>query len=260
MDGTGGAPAVYDASTQVVQIDMAQDAHQYKTTIAHELGHAWVHWANYPGTGDIFPDYSFRDDLSFGPGEDHCASGASDHSMVSKEHQTAAISEGYAHFLAAVAFNERDEVDCRWKPQGQITWLEGFSGAYEAFSCQGYADGDGGIEYDSYNVRGYDYLGETLGESPDEYTCLDDGETADVATELDWLRFLWDLHSESPYGRDLAAQDILDLLLATNPENWCTPTFAPYGCYHAANSFEWQLTHSPYSDEWDEGIYNGVDE
>lgn len=144
--------------------------------IVHEMGHALGYFAagaaSAPTEYDLDPDNCFSGEPT-----------GDSHEMNSKEWQSAAIVEGWAHFYAAVAFNVTTELDCGFvyyksqdydvdslveSPTGHTFSCE----AGPSFSCPGCVDAK-------------DYLGDMC-----------DAPRADRATEMDWLRFWWDFLSE----------------------------------------------------------------
>jgi hypothetical protein len=222
-DYGSAAPAVYfgsDANSQTVALDPdLRIAYAEKTVIVHELPHAMQHWAIYPGSGNV-DDYNAVTDDSVDDSTP-CTDPVDGHQLNSKEYHSMALQEGMAFWVAAVVFNNLNESDCRLLPGSTINWNHlDPSGSPYAFSCEGYDDGDtGGVEWSSFSVDGLDYLGDThdpIGAAP-PFSCLDDGDVTGVSTDLDWIRFLWDLNKNGvPFS------DIVDAYGDATPYDWDT--------------------------------------
>lgn len=92
ISGHNGNPTVY----------MWSGHSNKKFVIVHELGHALTYfnkgsrWEN---------DCSFK--------STSCPAAAGAHSMASKEHNSCAASEGFAHFYAAATYNNSSQDDCK---------------------------------------------------------------------------------------------------------------------------------------------------
>lgn len=144
--------------------------------IVHEMGHALGYFA----AGSYSPPIEYAD-----PDQGNCYTvSARDHEMNSKEWQSAAILEGWAHFYAAVAFNLTNETDCGfvyYKTQDYDLDPQHIVEAADphAFSCEA------GPIFTTTGVDAKDYLGDW---------CT--GDLDDRGTEMDWLRFWWDLLTE----------------------------------------------------------------
>lgn len=85
----------------------------------------------------------------------------------------------------------------------------------DQFSCQGWDDvgntGDnGGIEWSYYSIDAFDYLGDYC----------NTGTMTDRGTELDWLRFFWDLDRESTGGEGMSFYTMVDLYGDALPYAW----------------------------------------
>lgn len=171
---------------------------RYKFTIAHELGHGLSDFANN-GQG-------FATNYSGGMGP--CAPNYSGtHTMVTKEHQSAAATEGIGHFYSAIAWNydHTPTSDCdlyNFKPQD---WnLDGVYTGQEwdyAFPC------DKSFTREGHVVPATDFLHDF---------CMSSGPTKHRGTELDWLRMFWDLRTERGWGNDR----IFDVWDRANPHSW----------------------------------------
>src|SRR5690606_11383649 len=83
-------------------IHLSENGADRRFVVVHELGHALEHFAT--GGGSIKKYGSSTAGCETDPGRSH--------EMNSREWQSAAIGEGWAHFYAAVAFNYIGESDC----------------------------------------------------------------------------------------------------------------------------------------------------
>ena len=119
-----------------------------KTGSTHELGHVVQYLRN--GSQTAVANY---DDMGYL----NCTSIDHPHLINSREWQTAAATEGNAHFYAAITWNDNTESDCEYR--------------YD--DCQGGAD---------YQV---DWLDQC------------EGSLTNKGNEFDRLRFWWDLHRSS---------------------------------------------------------------
>ncbi|MFZ5479044.1 MAG: hypothetical protein ACOZNI_19895 [Myxococcota bacterium] len=148
-------------SGNAVYIDSPADS---KTVINHELGHYVAFHKNNDNSADT----------NDGATLNNCYTVSSrNHEAVSKEYQSIAANEGYAHYYAVVSFNDTTEYDCGFAYYKTTDWnLDGILDG-QWVSCE-----SGPMT----GVDGADYLGDT---------CT--GTLTNRGTEYDWLRFLWDL-------------------------------------------------------------------
>jgi len=144
-----------------------------KYIIVHELGHGIG--AKKHGSG---PDHDYDALLQ------NCYTSTSNndgqHEMNSKEYQSSAASEGWAHYYAAITFNDdTDSSTCKFKYYKSVDWDLDHDGGVSApvVNCQG-------APVTGIADTGGDYLGNM---------CY--GTLSDRGTEYDWLRFWWDLHT-----------------------------------------------------------------
>lgn len=156
-----------------------------KFIIAHEVGHA---------VG------AKRDEFTSPAVSASSAASACDewtdtsHDLVSKEWQSTGFIEGYAHFYAATVFNDPAEYDCEFFYYKSIDFdKNGFGESPRVRDCE----------------VGGDYLGTHC-----------DAPLTNRSTEYDWLRFLWDLHTNE--GETFT--NITDILDRANPRNWTEAT------------------------------------
>lgn len=123
--------------------------------------------------------------------------------MATKEHSSAAATEGWANFYAALAFNRTDESDCAFMyNKNQDFDRDGVNdsiGGTDSISCEA------SPIWDPVAVPSDDYLGN-----------LCDTPYAHRSVELDWMRFFWDLTTD----QDVSFSDLGDLWDIANPRTW----------------------------------------
>lgn len=206
---------VYSPDSMTVLLDDGLDAdgrspRHSKMIISHEFGHMLAHWANYPGAPAIPWDWRIQSRLEAQDFTTACPEFATGHTINSKEYASGAINEGFANYVTAMAFNRLDEDDCMWPEPGiPIYWDPGdplSSPSYNPFSCEGYPEHDGGAEWYTAGVPGGNYLG----------LYCSAGGTWNRATELDWMRFLWDATSKTT----MTFVDVVDTLVYAEPHTW----------------------------------------
>jgi hypothetical protein len=174
-----------------------------KYIIAHELGHL-IAFAKTSGVGwehsyDADPEGCFTD-----AGRDHEAN--------SKEHQSAAITEGIAHYYAAIAFNDSEDADCWFRYYKTIDYnydpavLE-----YEDSYLAGWQAGP------NPSVSCQDHWEDTL-----HTACWARGMAIPLTPtalgrgiEWDWLQFFWDLDQA---GFD--PSEVFQVFADASPKTW----------------------------------------
>ncbi|MEQ9498889.1 MAG: hypothetical protein RIT81_18565 [Deltaproteobacteria bacterium] len=181
--------AIFDAACPVASDMCVHNGNIYtssgdtdrKFRIALEMGHLVA----YKRDEFTSPIYNFA---SYGGACDEW--GNTLHDLVSREYQSVAIVNGYAHFYSAAVFNDSGENSCEIFDYDLIDYnKDGWAEFPQIRDCEG----------------GADYLGSYCG-----------APTTDRATELDWLRFFWDLHTNYGYG----STKIVNVLDRANPRNW----------------------------------------
>mgnify|MGYP000710298022 CR=1 FL=1 len=160
--------------------------------IVHEMGHIIDHFV-----GDNMGTLDYDAD------EDGCVTDTGrNHEMASKEWQSAAIREGWAHFYAAVSFNVLTQSDCGFVYYKSIDYdLNGTTDAgstYHDISCEQGPDN----LFTTPTVDAKDYLGDWCS-----------GTLSHRSTELDWLRFWWDFVQEESTVEVEDAAEILGLAI-----------------------------------------------
>jgi len=172
-------------------IDSSTPGAGEKYVITHEMGHAAAEKAN--GGDNEFKDYSADTGGCY-------TSGNGGHGMNQEEYQSAAVTEGIAHYFAAITFNDPSEFDCFFVYYKSVDWdLDGTddSPAVASVTCQGGP---------MYPIDQYDYLGDMC-----------DPPLDNRATEYDWLRFFWDL----TYDQEVSPSTIYDIWDDADPNDWC---------------------------------------
>lgn len=165
-------------------IYMSGDGGNSKYIIIHEMGHDLLRKKN----GDQGVSFSYS-----GTSDAPCDESSGEHSMTSEEYQSAAVSEGWAHFYAATVFNDDSQTDCGFFYYKNVD-MDGINGwdASRIISCE----------------TGTDHLGDYCG-----------GAT-DYSTEVDWLRFLWDATTD----HGLTFNNLAGIWDAAEPHNWNSTT------------------------------------
>ncbi len=138
-----------------------------KFILIHEAGHAMGDF----GTGNnnfklVDLDCEDFDGSPFG-----CPAAGGSHSMGSKEFSKCGLGEGWAHFYAADVFNDHDETDC---------WFHYYKNEF----------GDDSTPTVSCEAANGDFVLRIM-----ESNC--DPPYGGYGSELDWLRALWDLHTDA---------------------------------------------------------------
>jgi hypothetical protein len=234
-----------DLATYINPNDRGGFASKY--VIAHEFAHQLQHWAPYVAN-PYFGIWDVPSEVDYdAPDDSSCPWVADTHYVVSKEYQSAAILEGMADWIAAVAFNDTTEDNCRLKPYGDYPWLDTFADSDEQYSCQGWDDttstGDsGGVEWTGYSIDAFDYLGDYCNA----------GTMTDRGTELDWMRFFWDLDRENTGGEGMTFAELMDIWAAAEPYQWDSIGTG------ARPELEAAFDAAGFGVEWDDQDHNGI--
>ncbi|MBN2799937.1 MAG: hypothetical protein JXX28_12395 [Deltaproteobacteria bacterium] len=226
-----------------------------KTVIAHELGHALQAFAR--GSTEAL-DVESNHDYSLGLVNDACTSGmwadASGHRYNSREYQSAAVHEGFAHFYAALAFNRDDEYNCSFKPYRDVDWNnDGYFTFNADLCCDGKDDGNTcgtwsptqTCYYPDMPETSVDHTGPVSCETTPAYYgvtelqppthdhltyCTDLSRSGLVrmwpdGTPYDWMRFFWDVHTNTG---GISLEQILQVYGAAGANNWIATSPAWY--------------------------------
>jgi hypothetical protein len=227
--GTGGKSKSAHGKSYI-----APEHRSSRYIVAHELGHSIV----YMVTGDRIPK---EDDFvnTVGPTLTTCPTNEEGHNDNTVEYAAAALSEGWADYVAAATWNRVDQFDC-WYRGNTVDWNgDGVANDYftvltgsmpagywhnehrEWHDCEGDSSARllGPFEYD-YTQSGGDFLGNTCGL---------DGITH-LGNEMDWRRMFWDMTTDHGLSRG----QLLDIIAEakSDPDCWeqrlpTTPTCGP---------------------------------
>jgi len=209
----------FDRNTDTLLI---KDTHHHlKFLLIHETGHALGDYAtgnlNHKLVGTNCEDFSSTS----------CPASGGDHSMTSKEYAKCALGEGFANFYSADVFNSHDEVDCFFEYYKN----EFGTDSTPLVDCEN-ANGDFVLRYMETNCA-LAYAG--------------------FGTELDWLRALWDLHTDSDTAPGFTEivqwldatpvwgnQDTFDLL-DLEAEHWGGALDAHWDVAKTRNGIDWPV-------------------
>jgi hypothetical protein len=154
---------------------------QEKFGISHEVGH-WIHgmWTN-DNTGYFNGQYGNND-----PDVAACSyvtptDGPGGHAIRSKEPASGAYTEGLAHFIAAITWNDHDQTE------GLFKYYK------ESITSTAYND----MKAASWLVDLEGAGANPAGGASNWYNTVCDVEGG-YAVEMDWLRFLWDYRTDAP--------------------------------------------------------------
>lgn len=158
----------------VVSIDDTTE-HRYrqKFLVGHEVGHALEESHQFVtfGTQEYLYGNGFYDLAGGGAA---CGSGEELHALTSLERTSDAIMEGFAHFLSADAYNDHNQAT------GRFTYYKDDLEFPRDIRLEGQTAFNMAAPWESNRFA--------------QRVCNDTMENS--GTELDWLRFFWDLHSE----------------------------------------------------------------
>lgn len=191
-----------------------------KFLIGHEIGH----WLQFNWTElDVNGEYAYAaqdDDCKFAVDENEAGSDL--HGIRSAEPAGGALVEGWGHFLSTWAFDDGGESDAQFR---YYKVIESINGNYDDF-----IDPD----LDDYRVS---MLGEEICDNAQPPNChplggelawvetqcsADWGQSFEVSSEIDWMRFFFQMTSSlaDTNDEDLASlKDLLEILTATGDGN-----------------------------------------
>jgi len=148
-DSGSGSGSQYHANTGQVEIRSTPEdnsAHR-KFIITHEMGHALLH--------DIVTSKYKNNSTFTDPGGTCTSATGNNHAVDTKEYQSAAMNEGFAHYYASIAFNRTDQDDCyfhHWKESRGTVDCEDTGGslveAYMLNRCYATSQSGRGVELD----------------------------------------------------------------------------------------------------------------
>jgi hypothetical protein len=207
--------------------------------IAHELGHTiWNRSIATSSTSDDFVE----PDPEFTP----CETNAGTHSMAEVESTGLAISEGWAHYVAARTWNDTASSECWFHYWHSVDWYPGLSGDeahflgitsyysnYSSAIWRKWVNCEGGTEWVSVDsVVPLSPVVVHVGFPTGNYggdLCEIEPESG-VTTEYDWLRHFWDLSTDG--GR--TQHQLLSLMVDSDPSTWTTSIGGPIARQPAA--------------------------
>jgi len=238
---------VYGATSQtidgIVYLGPAADRDK-RFVIAHELGHA-IHWR--PADDAAPSGAAGLSWWNYTAAEGGCGHGqTSAHFWESREYHSAAYVEGFANFIAALAFNDPDdnEAEVYYNSSFGIDWnYDGGVGSLAdvADKIHSTKDDPSNPWYASYT--NWDHLATGIS--------LNNGCTAshaNAATEYDYTRMFWDLYQRSTV--DLG--DLLDVQYYATPTGWPdeSVTTDPTNIYHPVQRLRQAATSAGIGTEW----------
>ncbi len=210
----------YDRDTD--RVDVSSTGADNKYMIVHEFGHMLAARANDSGTcatASCAPNKDYTADYN------NCYTPSTDlttHSSNQMEYASAAAWEGIAHYYSVVAFNNTSETDCGWVYYKPTDWnLDGDytdteEGDEEGLSRESYPATPQGTG--TCDPAGPDYTGRCCW-ADDVGTDCDAGANGNCdnrSTEYDWLRFFWDLDTDT----SLDTTTIFELFDQSDPDTW----------------------------------------
>lgn len=152
--------------------DQTEDKYRQKFLVGHEVGHA---------AEEAYQKATFgTDEYLYGGygllgGGAQCDSAGESHALTSLEYTSDAIMEGFAHFLSSDAYNDHNSTN------GRFTYYKDDLGFPRDIALEGEPTFDALEPFRSNRFA--------------ERVC--DPVAENAGTELDWLRFFWDLHTEN---------------------------------------------------------------
>jgi len=178
------------------RIFLQEENRDNKYVIGHEMGHAVLDAAlGANATGDT--------SAAFNTG---ACPGGNGHSRDSVEFQSAALSEGFANFYAAISFNDTSDADCMYWSSTRVDWTQGQSFETHEIPCVGASSN---------------------GLPADSYLAFCNGASApwpNRANEWDWTRAFWELNQEMGFHKVTELHDLADA------PTWAQAGVLPWNC------------------------------
>jgi hypothetical protein len=157
---------------------------------------------------------------------------AGTHDFNSLEWHSGAANEGFASYYAAVAWNQTQELNCTYVLHRWNDWnLDGVDNDTRVFSCEGAVPGESDAE---------DYAGQFCGAASNQ------------GTQLDWMRFFWDLDNKE----GLNTTDIVDMWVVSSPDTW-TSTGIGSGAGYPSFELEAAADQLGFGTAWNNQESNG---
>ncbi len=179
-----------------------------KFTSSHEFGHALIFARNSSFNNS---DCSFNSTLCPGSG-----TGQTSHAMASLEHQSCALTEAFARFVAADTYNNHAQIDCAYNYANpyyptvpdlgqQVVDCDGTS----AFGDQSkIKPPEAQPSFLLYPIRTMEQIFPPNFQTPGCTTSM-----SGKGTEIDWLRALWYMHT--PSSSSAGFTEIVDWLVTS---------------------------------------------
>lgn len=208
-------------------VELSTRGKKRKFMMTHETGHALLRWADENETRNGFDDYAPAPS-SPPTGRDSCVDAGTGHHLRSLEVQERAASEGFAHFFAASVWNRTSEESCAFmyykggrdassgalQVGADVLPKDGVDDASHLYDCESRMDVGGPARVHNYALNACFRWDPSTG-------ALDPNATqtvpADVGSEMDWLRFLWDLHTN---GAGIGFTTLLRSFDRAQPQEW----------------------------------------
>ncbi|HBL25228.1 MAG TPA: hypothetical protein DD490_00155 [Acidobacteria bacterium] len=154
--------------------DTTEHKYRQKFLVGHEVGHTLEESHQFATFGTKKYLHGGLAAYTLAGGGAACDSAGELHALTSLEYTSDAIMEGFGHFLSADAYNDHNQAT------GRFTYYKDDLGFPRDIRLEGQTAFNMVAPYESNRFA--------------QRVCDD---TADnEGTELDWLRFFWDLHSE----------------------------------------------------------------
>lgn len=199
-DGAPNASADYEA------LRFGGDSMKEKFVVGHEIGHWLVMSGPWPAGGWSY-SYSYEPlNAMCSPTTD---SGMDDdlggHSLRSGEHASGAMVEGFAHFAAAVAFNNTAETLADFRYYKQLD---------SNTASQDLVDGMYHVILPDGPIGGVNRW--TQQQCPADFANTGGGQ--EISTEIDWMRFFWDFITATHLAGEPSFWDVVELYSHANEE------------------------------------------
>lgn len=200
-------------------IRLGLDSGNEKFLIAHEMGH-WLQSLHARQLGDLNEGYwdasytwdavapacYFQVETPDGFDPELPNTGSNSHGIRSSELSSGAMTEGFAHFVASVAFNTTPQEDAG-APEGIFHYYKDIdldaAPAYEDFVDPLLDDLrvqlDGGVASTTWGGPSR-WVELQCDETPDVGDWDPPGTTTEVTSEVDWVRFFWQFHTANISG------------------------------------------------------------
>jgi hypothetical protein len=155
--------------------DQTEDKFRQKFLVGHEVGHALEESYQFATFGSFGPYAYLNGSYDLDGGGADCGSEDELHALTSLEYTSAAIMEGFAHFLSADAYNDHNDAT------GRFTYYKSALGFPRDIQLEGESAFNAAAPSESNRFA--------------QRVC-DPTPGINSGTELDWLRFFWDLHTQ----------------------------------------------------------------